>query len=330
MKAVVCGDFAPRSTLRLETRPVPAPGAGEVLIRVAACGINFFDGLMVEGKYQTKPDRPFTPGAEVAGVVERVGEDVTSLRPGDRVLACNGIGGYAEYAVAPQERCCPIPDAMGFAEAAGFLITHATSHHALKDGADLRPGEVLLVLGAAGGVGLTAVEIGRRMGARVIAAASTEEKLALCRDHGAQETINYATEDLRARLKELTGGRGVDVVYDPVGGPMAETALRGLATDGRYLVIGFASGEIPKIPLNLLLLKQSSMTGVFWGAFARANPDRHAANMAELFRWFEEGSLHPHISAEYPLERFAEALDAVMERKVKGKVVLTMGAGAEQ
>lgn len=324
MKAVVCEAFAPRSELRLDHVAVPRPGPGEVLIRVAACGINFFDGLMVEGKYQNRPDRPFTPGSEVAGTVEAIGPDVTSVPVGARVLAFNGLGGYAEYAVALAERVCVIPASMSFEQAAGFLITYATSHHALKDRSDLRPGETLLVLGAAGGVGLTAVEIGKRMGARVIAAASSDEKLDLCRKHGADQTINYTTEDLRTRLKELTDGQGVDVVYDPVGGALAETVLRNLSTSGRFMVIGFASGDIPKISLNLLLLKQSSMIGVFWGAFARANPDRHAANMAELFGWFEEGKLRPHISAEYPLDRYAEALDDVMERTATGKVVLTM------
>lgn len=323
MKAVICTDFAPRDQLHLGDVAVPQPGPGEVLIRVAACGINFFDGLMVEGKYQTRPDRPFTPGSEVAGTVEAVGPGV-DLAIGTRVLAFNGLGGYAEQAVALAERVCPIPNSMSFDQAAGFLITYATSHHALKDRGQLAPGETLLVLGAAGGVGLTAVEIGKRMGARVIAAASSDEKLALCRAHGADEVINYATEDLRARLKDLTGGAGVDVVYDPVGGALTETALRTMATNGRYLVIGFAAGEIPKIPLNLLLLKQSAMIGVFWGAFARANPARHAANMAELFDWFEQGDLRPHIGARYPLSRFAEALDVVMERTAQGKVVLTM------
>ena len=323
MKAVICTEFAPRDQLHLGDVAVPQPGPGEVLIRVAACGINFFDGLMVEGKYQTRPDRPFIPGSEVAGMIEAVGPGV-DLALGTRVLAFNGLGGYAEHAVALADRICPIPDSMSFDQAAGFLITYATSHHALKDRGQVAPGETLLVLGAAGGVGLTAVEIGKRMGARVIAAASSADKLALCRDHGADEVINYATEDLRARLKELTGGAGVDMVYDPVGGALTETALRSMATNGRYLVIGFAAGEIPKIPLNLLLLKQTAMIGVFWGAFARANPARHAANMAELFDWFEQGHLRPHIGARYPLSRFAEALDVVMERTAQGKVVLTM------
>ncbi len=324
MKAVICREFAPRAGLKLEDIPALAPRSGEVLIRVEACGINFFDGLMVEGKYQSKPDLPFTPGSEVAGVVSAVGDGVSSVQPGARVLAFSGVGGYAEKAIAQADRVYPIPASMTFAQAAGFLITYATSHHALKDRGCLRADETLLVLGAAGGVGLTAVEIGKQMGARVIAAASTEEKLELCRGYGADETINYSLEELRPRLKELTDGNGVDVVYDPVGGAMSETALRSLATNGRHLVIGFAAGDIPKIPLNLLLLKQTMLIGVFWGAFARANPQRHAANMAELFDWFEQGRLRPHIFSEYPLSHFAEALNAVMERAVQGKVVLRM------
>ncbi|MCB1461833.1 MAG: NADPH:quinone oxidoreductase family protein [Nitratireductor sp.] len=326
MKAVICREFAPRAELTLEDIPSPAPGAGEVLIDVEACGINFFDGLMVEGNYQTRPDRPFTPGSEVAGIVSAVGDGVTSIKPGQRVLAFNGTGGYAEQAIALAERVYRIPDSMRFEEAAGFLITYATSHHALKDRAGLRAGETLLVLGAAGGVGLTAVEIGKQLGARVIAAASTEEKLALCRQHGADETINYAQEDLRAKLRELTDGRGVDVVYDPVGGATSETALRGLAVNGRHLVIGFAAGDIPRIAINLLLLKQSSLIGVFWGAFARANPALQSANMVELFSWFEQGKLKPHICAVHPLSGYAEALDAVMERTARGKVVLAVKA----
>ncbi|MEW6645236.1 MAG: NADPH:quinone oxidoreductase family protein [Pseudomonadota bacterium] len=328
MKAVLCRDFEPRQKLRLEDVETPAVGPGQVLIRVEACGLNFFDGLMVEGKYQTRPDLPFTPGSEVAGVVVETGADVTHIRPGMRVLAFNGTGGYAEQAVALAERVYEIPGAMSFVEAAGFLITYATSHHALKDRAGIRPGETLLVLGAAGGVGLTAVEIGKQLGAKVIAAASTPEKLELCRAHGADETINYATDDLRQRLKDLTNGKGVDVVYDPVGGRLTEPAVRSLAINGRLLVIGFAAGDIPAIPLNLLLLKQSAMIGVFWGSFARANPERQAANMAELFSWFAQGRLKPHISGEYPLERFAEALDVVMERAAKGKVVLSMAGRA--
>jgi NADPH2:quinone reductase len=330
MKAVICDSFAPRAGLRSGDVPAPVPGPQDVLIRVRACGINFFDGLMVEGSYQTRPDLPFTPGSEVAGVVTAVGADVTGLAPGTRVLAYTGTGGYAEQSIAQADRVHPIPDSMGFDQAAGFLITYATSLHALKDRGRLQPGETLLVLGASGGVGLAAVEIGKALGARVIAAASTEDKLALCRQHGADATINYARDDLRARLKELTDGKGVEVVFDPVGGALSETALRGLATGGRHLVVGFASGEIPKIPLNLLLLKQSALIGVFWGNFARANRTTSAANMALLFDWFDQGLLKPHISARYPLARFAEALDAVMERTAQGKVVLTMDAPTEE
>lgn len=329
MKAVVCKEFGPRADLRIEDVAAPVAGEGQVVIRVEACGINFFDGLMVEGKYQTKPERPFSPGSEVAGVVTAIGAGVTTVRVGMRVLAFAGIGGYAQQAVTDAWRVFPIPEAMSFVEAAGFLITYATSHHALKDRAQIKPGETLLVLGAAGGVGLTAVELGKQMGARVIAAASSDEKLELCRAYGADETINYAREDLRQRIKDLTNGQGVDVVYDPVGGTLTETAVRGLALNGRLLVIGFAAGDIPKIALNLLLLKQSALIGVFWGAFARAAPEKNAVNIAELMGWFAKGKLKPHISAQYPIEQFAEALDVVMERAAKGKVILVTGS-AEQ
>ncbi|WP_414472402.1 NADPH:quinone oxidoreductase family protein [Microvirga sp. M2] len=325
MRAVLCREFGPRADLRMEDVAAPVARKGEVLIAVEACGVNFFDGLVVEGKYQTRPDRPFSPGSEVAGVVTAVGEGVTRITPGLRVLGFAGFGGYAEEAVVPASHVFPIPDAMSFVEAAGFLITYGTSHHALKDRARIAPGETLLVLGAAGGVGLTAVELGKCMGARVIAAASSDDKLALCRSYGADETINYSREDLRHRIKDITEGKGVDVIYDPVGGTITETALRSLALFGRHLVIGFAAGDIPKIPLNLLLLKQSSLIGVFWGAHARAAPDKNAENVAELLRWFAEGKLRPHIFASYPIERFNEALDLVMERSVQGKVVLTTG-----
>lgn len=327
MRAVVCKEFGPRADLGIQEVDAPSVGAGQVVISVKACGINFFDGLIVEGKYQSKPDRPFTPGSEVAGVVKAVGAGVTLVKPGMRVLASVALGGYADEVVTDSWRVFPLPDNVGFVEAAGFIITYATSYHALKDRAQIKPGETLLVLGAAGGVGLTAVELGKLMGARVIAAASSEEKLDLCRAYGADETINYSSEDMRTRLKELTGGNGVDVVYDPVGGAMTETVVRNLAMFGRHLVIGFAAGDIPKIPLNLLLLKQTSLVGVFWGAFAKASIGQNATNMHELLTWFGEGRLKPHISADYPLERFADALDLVMERGVKGKVVLRMDGG---
>ena len=322
MKAVICQDFGPREGLQLMEVDPPIVGKGEVLIDIHSCGLNFFDGLMVEGKYQTRPDRPFTPGSEVAGTIAALGEGVTDFAIGDRVLALVGTGGYGEQAKVDASRVLTIPDDMDFDAAAGFLITYATSHHALKDRAGLKPGETVLVLGAAGGVGLPAIEIAKRMGAKVIAAASSDEKLALCKAYGADELINYASEDLRQRLKDLTEGRGVDVVYDPVGGDYSETAIRALALNGRFLVIGFAAGNIPKIALNLLLLKQSSLIGVFWGAFSRANPKAHATNMAELFSWFSAGDLRPHISGTYSLPDFAKALDDVMERRAKGKIIL--------
>jgi NADPH:quinone reductase len=308
MKAVLCHAFGPLSSLAVEEVPPPRAGPGQVVIAVHACGINFFDGLMVEGKYQIKPPFPFAPGAEICGLVKSVGAGVSGLAPGARVLAFTGHGGLAEQ-----------------------VAVYATSYHALKDRAQLRAGETLLVLGAAGGVGLTAVELGKLMGARVIAAASTADKLSLCRQYGADELVNYASEDLRERLKSLTGGRGVDVVYDPVGGPFTEPAVRSLAMDGRFLVIGFAAGEIPRLPMNLLLLKSAAAVGVFWGAFAQARPADNAANLRQLLAWYEAGRLHPHLSGSYALERFREAIETVVQRRAKGKVVVLMPvAGAAQ
>jgi NADPH2:quinone reductase len=322
MKAVLAKEFAPLDRLVIEEVGAKRAGPGEVVITVKACGVNFMDGLIVQGKYQSKPALPFSPGAEVAGLVREIGSGVSGLTPGMRVLAFTGHGGYAEEVVAEAWRVIPLPEPMDFVTAAAFPITYATSHHALKDRAHLKPGETLLVLGAAGGVGLTAVEIGTIMGARVIACASSEDKLALCKEYGADALINYSTSDLRERVRELTGGKGVNVVYDPVGGAYAEPAVRSLAFDGRYLVVGFASGEIPKIALNLLLLKIASLVGVFWGGFAQAQPRQNAANLAELLSWYAQGRLRPHVSQTFPLTSFREALDAVMNRKAKGKVVL--------
>jgi NADPH:quinone reductase len=324
MKAVLAREFGPLEGLVLEEVPARHPAAGEVVIAVKACGVNFLDALMVQGKYQTKPPLPFSPGAEVAGIVTEVGAGVTGFAKGSRVLAFVGHGGYAQEVVADVSRVIPLPPQMDFVTAAAFPIAYATSHHALKDRAHLRPGETLLVLGAAGGVGLTAVEIGKIMGARVIAAASSEDKLALCREYGADALINYGASDLRERVRELTGGQGVDVVYDPVGGAYAEPAVRSLGVEGRYLVIGFASGEIPKIPLNLVLLKMTSIVGVFWGAFAKAQPQVNGANFAELLGWYTAGKLRPHVSGTFPLASYREAIEAVTQRKVKGKVVLVM------
>ncbi|HXD41846.1 MAG TPA: NADPH:quinone oxidoreductase family protein [Ramlibacter sp.] len=325
MKAVLCKQYGPPSQLVVEEVPSPKPGEGQLLVAVHACGVNFPDTLIIQGKYQFKPDLPFSPGAEVAGVVKEVGPGVTQFKPGDRVIAATTWGGYAQEALAQAERVIHMPEGMDFQTAAAFLLTYGTSHHALKDRGELKPGETVLVLGAAGGVGLAAVEIAKAMGARVIAAASTDEKLAVCRERGADETINYSTQDLRERLKTLTGGRGVDVVYDPVGGALSEPALRNMAWRGRFLVIGFAAGDIPKVPLNLPLLKGCSIVGVFLGGFMRAEPARSEAQLRELVDWIAQGKLHPRIHAAYPLERAADAMHDVTSRKVIGKVVLTTG-----
>ena len=324
MKAVLARTFGPLEQLVLHDVEPRKPGPGEVAIAVKACGVNFFDALIVQGRYQSKPPLPFSPGGEVAGVIDAVGEGVTGLTAGTRVLAFTGHGGYAQQVIADAASVVALPEQMDFVTAAAFPITYATSYHALKDRGQLRSGETLLVLGAAGGVGLAAVEIGKIMGARVIACASSDEKLALAREHGADALINYVGSDLRERIREVTSGKGVDLVYDPVGGAHAEPALRSLAFGGRYLVIGFASGEIPKIALNLLLLKVVSVVGVFWGAFAKAQPQRNAANLAELLGWYTQGRLRPHASATFALERYRDALDAVVQRRVLGKVVLVM------
>lgn len=322
MKAVLCRQYGPPGTLVFEEVPDPQPGPGQVLIDVRAAGVNFPDTLIIENKYQLKPALPFSPGAEVAGTVAAVGEGVQGLRPGDRVVAIPGYGGYAEKVLAPQADVFPLPEGIGFEDAAAFLIAYGTTHYALQERAAIRPGETLLVLGAAGGTGLSAVELGKLLGARVIAAASSDEKLALCREHGADEVINYSREDLRQRLKELTGGRGVDVIYDPVGGPYSEPALRSMAWNGRFLVIGFTAGEIPKIALNLTLLKGCAIVGVWWGGFLRAEPQRAAALTRELVEWFRCGKVRPYVSKRYPLAQAAQALEDVAQRRVTGKMVL--------
>jgi NADPH2:quinone reductase len=275
MKAVLCKVYGLPGSLVVEDVPSPKAKAGEVVVSVKACGVNFPDTLIIQGKYQFKPELPFSPGGEVAGVVKEVGEGVTRVKVGDRVIAFNTWGGFAEEMVVEADRTIPMPSAMDFVPASAFVLTYGTSYHALKDRADIKAGETLLVLGASGGVGLAAVQIGKAMGARVIAAASSEEKLKICRDNGADETINYGTEDLRGRIKALTGGKGVDVVYDPVGGPYSEPALRDMAWNGRFLVVGFAAGEIPKVALNLTLLKGCSIVGVFWGSFTRNEPEHN-------------------------------------------------------
>lgn len=306
----------------------PALGPDQVLVDVGACAVNFPDVLMIQGLYQFKPPFPFSPGAEVAGVVSAVGDDVREVAVGDRVFASMGWGGMAEKVAIPASQAVAVPDGIDLVAAAGFLYAYGTSYHALKDRADLQPGETVLILGAAGGVGLAAVELGASMGATVIAAASTAGKLDLCRDHGAAMTINYEEEDLKTRTRELTGGRGVDVVYDAVGGRFSEAALRSMAWNGRFLVVGFAAGDIPRIPLNLPLLKGCSIVGVFWGAFMQNEPDKSKANNAQLVQMWRDGLLRPHVSATYPLERAGEAIRQLADRRAEGKVIVTVGPQA--
>ncbi len=322
MKAVLSEVVGPPESLVVRDVPTPEPGRGEVRIKVHAAGVNFPDTLIIEDKYQFKPPRPFSPGGEAAGVVDALGEGVTSVKPGDKVIAMTGHGAFAEYLIAGESRVVPMPDGMPFDQAAGFTMTYGTSHHALKQRARLQPGETVLVLGAAGGVGLTAVELAKVMGARVIAAASSDDKLALCREYGADETINYSTEDLREGIKRATGGKGPDVIYDPVGDKYAEPAFRSIGWNGRYLVIGFAAGEIPKLPLNLPLIKGASIVGVFWGAFTAREPKVHQENMRELLTWYAQGKLKPHVSEHFSLDDGPKAIRWMMDRKAKGKVVL--------
>ncbi len=322
MKAVRCNAWGPAETLTVETLPLPQPGAGEVLLRVHAAGVNFPDTLIIQGKYQFRPELPFTPGSEVAGEVQATGEGVTHLKAGDRVIAFLTTGGYATHAVAQASQVMPMPPELDFEAAAAFTLASGTSYHALVDRAGLKAGETLLVLGAAGGVGLSAVQIGHALGARVIAAASSDDKLALCREHGADETINYADEDLRTRLKALTGGKGPDVIYDPVGGQFAEPAFRSIGWGGRYLVVGFAAGDIPTLPLNLPLLKGASIVGVFWGEFARRDPRGNARNLGQMIEWIKDGRMRLLVSKTYSLEAAGQALHDLEERQVTGKVVI--------
>jgi len=323
MRALTCTTFAEPEALTVQTLPDPTPGPGEVVLDVRAAGVNYPDALMVMGQYQVRPPLPFTPGAEAAGVISAVGEGVQGVQVGQRVVAFTGTGAFAERLLAPAHAVMLLPDGLEFGVAAGLPLAYGTSMHALSDRARLKAGETLLVLGAAGGVGLAAVMIGKALGARVIAAASSEEKLAITREHGADETLNYASEDLRGRLKELTDGKGPDVIFDPVGGDLAEPAFRSIGWGGRYLVVGFAGGEIPKLPLNLPLLKGASLVGVFWGEFARRNPRGNARNLMQLASWVGDGTVRPLVSERYPLERTPEALRALLERRVTGKVVVT-------
>ena len=322
MKAIVCKDWGPPDSLELQDLPDIQPAAGEVVVDVRAAGVNFPDVLTVQGKYQHRPELPFTPGNEFAGTVRAVGEGVNGFRPGDRVIGFTRVGAFAEQVSAPAEVLMPMPPGMDFDTAAAITLTYGTSHHAVVDRAQLKAGETMLVLGAAGGVGLAAIEIGKALGARVIAAASSAEKLAVCREHGADVLIDYTKEDLREALKAATAGRGPDVIYDPVGGPWSEPALRSIAWRGRHLVVGFAAGEIPKLPWNLMLLKGASVVGVFWGEFAKREPKANLAAMREMLGWMAEGKLRPLVSKRYVLADTAQALNDMAARKVTGKVVI--------
>ncbi len=322
MKAVVCKEWGPPESLVVAEIASPVPATGEVLIDVHAAGVNFPDSLIIQKKYQLQPPLPFTPGAEVAGIVRAVGEGVADWKLGDRVIANTPWGGYAEQLAVDAKRVVPMPDGMDFATGSAYVLAYGTSLFALKDRAKLEAGETLLVLGAAGGVGIAAVQIGKAMGAHVIACASSEEKLALCREHGADGTIDYARENLRERIATLTDGKGPDVIYDPVGGALTEQAFRSIAWEGRHLVIGFAAGEIPKMPLNLPLLKTASLVGAFWGAFIQRDARHTARHMNELFALYSTGKVNPPVTHRYPLEEAGKALRDVMERRVKGKVVI--------
>jgi NADPH2:quinone reductase len=325
MKALLCKQFGPPESLVLEEVPSPKPGAGEVVISIKAASVNFPDVLIIQNKYQFKPPLPFSPGSELAGVVKEVGAGVSNVKPGDKVIAFTAFGAFAEEVKTEAVRLLRLPEGMSYEEGASFILTYGTTDHALRDRGQLKPGETLLVLGAAGGVGVAAIEIGKALGARVIACASSDDKLAVCRQHGADECINYASEDLRERIKALSGGKGVDVIYDAVGGPYSEPAFRSIAWRGRHLVIGFAAGEIPKLPLNLALLKGASAVGVFWGDFTKREPQAFAESARQLARWYRDGKLKPHVSASYPLAQAAEAMNLLASRKAKGKVVIRIG-----
>ena len=324
MRAVLCREWGGPETLTIGEIEPPVPGPGEVLLAVEAAGVNFADTLIIQGKYQEKPDFPFAPGLEAAGRITEIGPGVTGLKPGDRVLAVPGWGAYAEQVTAAQDSVFVIPDSMDWQTAAGFPITYGTAHGALRWQARLQPGEVLLVHGAAGGVGLATVEVGKALGATGIATAGGPEKLAIAKAHGADHLIDYRQEDIRERVKALTDGRGADVVFDPVGGDVFDASLRCTAWGGRILVIGFAGGRVPQIPANILLVKNIAAMGFYWGSYRKKAPDLLTAQCAELFAWFEAGKLKPHVSHALELSRVAEALDLLSSRAATGKVVLTL------
>jgi NADPH:quinone reductase len=322
MKAILCNRFCTPDELELADIPEPQAGPSEAVVRIKAAALNFFDTLIIAGKYQHKPPFPFSPASEFSGVVESIGPGVTAVAPGDRVIGNAGWGAAREAIAVPADLLVKLPDELDFDRAAGLTVTYGTTLYALRVRAELQAGETLVVLGASGGTGLATIELGKIMGARVIACASSDEKLAFARAHGADDTVNYASEDLRAALKKLGGERGIDVVYDPVGGPYADPALRSLGWEGRYLVVGFAAGEIPKMPLNLVLLKSCDIRGVLWGAWVQREPQAQLALMSEIVRWCAQGKLSAHVHAVYPLAETAKALKAIADRKVMGKIVL--------
>jgi len=324
MKAIICKQFGPPDSLVLENLPPLTAGNAQVVIGIKAAGVNFPDTLIIQNKYQFKPELPFSPGSECAGVVKEAGEGVSTVKSGDKVIALTTHGAFAEEILVKEAECIPLANGVDYKQAAGFTLTYGTSYYGLHNRAQLKANETLLILGAAGGVGSAAIELGKIMGARVIACASSEEKLAACKQLGADELINYEREDLRERIKQLTNDRGVDVVYDAVGGKYAEPAVRSMSWNGRYLVVGFAAGEIPKIPLNLTLLKGCALVGVFWGSFMRKEPAAAGKNHSQLMTWLAQGKLKPLISAVYPLPEASRALKDLMDRKVTGKVVLVM------
>ena len=324
MRALVCKEYGPPESMVIEEHVDPVPGEGQVLVDVAAAGINFLDVLSIAGKYQVKTPTPFVPGNEAAGVVSQLGEGVTEFAVGDKVIINTMGGAFAEKCVADVQTTAPLPDDLNFEQGAGFSVTYGTSAHALKQSANLQPGETVLVLGAAGGVGITAVEIAKAMGARVIAAASSDEKLEFAASAGADETINYSNTPLKETVKEMTGGNGVDVVYDPVGGELADQAFRALAWHGRYLVIGFACGDIPKFAANIALLKEASIIGVWWGTWATKNPKLQIQNMMEMAALVADGTLTPRVTESYALDDYADAFKAITERRARGKVILRM------
>src|SRR5882672_10963634 len=326
MRALLCREYGPIERLRVEEVPSTRPGPNEVVVEVKASSLNFPDALLVQGLYQVKPPLPFSPGMELAGIVKEAGADVRGLAAGDRVVAFPGRGGFAQECLVTADRVSPLPPGMDFETGSAFVLTYCTSLHALQDCGHLQPGETLLVLGAAGGVGTSAIEIGKAMGAKVIAAASSPEKLALCKELGADQTIDYEKEDLRQRILDLTGGKGADVVYDPVGGAHTESALRATAWRGRLLVIGFASGAIPAIKLNLALLKERSLVGVYWGDWTQRDPQGQRRNVEQLAGWFAEKKIKPLVSERVSLKEAPGAMLRLLQRKVKGKVVVVPGS----